>query len=316
MLEKQADSRSTAKIFKSIKERVEKGQSLSDGLKDYEKIFGRFAVNIVRVGEVSGTLTQNLTYLADELKKKQELNRNIVGAMVYPSFIVVATFGITILLTVYVFPKILPIFASFKAQLPWSTRLLMAVSNGLQHYWMFLLAAIAGLSVFLALIARIPAVKLWLDRNSLRVPLFGSMFRSYYVANFTRTLGLLLKSDLGIIESLRIVGDTLGNSAYRKEFYRISEGVGRGELISVGMRDRLLFPSMATQMVSVGETAGNLSSSLLYLSEMHEDEMNNMTKNLSTSIEPVLMIFMGLLVGFIAMSIITPIYGITQNLRP
>jgi len=284
-------------------------------MRDYEKIFGQFAVNIVRVGEASGTLAQNLNYLADELKKKQVLRQNIIGAMVYPSFIVVATLGITILLTAYVFPKILPIFQSFKSQLPWSTRFLIAASSGLQHYWIHILAGLVALSIILALLLRIGSVKLWFDRNNMRLPFFGTMFRNYYVANFTRTLGLLLKSELGIIDSLRIVGDTLGNTAYRREFFRISEGVGRGEKISDGMQDRLLFPSMTMQMVAVGETSGNLSFSLLYLSDMSEDELDCATKNLSTSIEPVLMIFMGLLVGFIALSIITPIYGITQNLH-
>jgi type IV pilus assembly protein PilC len=316
MLRDQASSKGAASIMESLRHQVEQGQSLAGAMKQYKRIFSDFAINIVRVGEISGTLTQNLQYLADELKKNQELKRNIVSALVYPSFIVVATLGIAALLTTYVFPKILPIFASLKSTLPWTTRSLIAVSNFMQHDWAYLILGLVLLVVAWTLLLKIRFIRLWIDRNFLRMPLLGPMFKNYYISNFTRTLGLLLKSNVGIIEALQITGSTMGSFAYRKSFGRIGEGVVRGLGISEGMKtDKLLYPSVVTQMTQVGETTGHLSSSLLYLAEMYEDEMNNQTKNLSTSIEPVLMIVMGILVGFIAISIITPIYGITQSLH-
>jgi type IV pilus assembly protein PilC len=154
------------------------------------------------------------------------------------------------------------------------------------------------------------------DRFVLRLPILGAMFRSYYIANFTRTFSLLLKSEIGITQTLKIVGDTMGNAAYKQVFEKITAGVVRGGAVAEIMEnDKLLFPPLVSQMVSVGEMTGNLGSSLMYLSEMYEDEMNTTAKNLTVSIEPILMIFMGVLVGFIAMSIITPIYGITQSLH-
>ena len=316
MLKKQASSKNFAYILDCLQYEVEKGQPLSSGMEMFKNIFGDFAINIVKVGEVSGTLVQNLNYLADELKKKQELKRNIVSALIYPAFIVVMVIGITVLLTVYVFPKILPIFQSFGAQLPWTTRVLIAVSSTMQHSWIYVLIAAGLLFVIYSLLMRIPLVRRAVDRFTFSLPLLGRLFKTYHIANFTRTIGLLLKSDVGIVETLQIVSRSSGSAAYRNKFREISENVLRGEKISEAMgKDKLLFPPIVTQMTAVGEVTGNLSSSLLYLAEMHEEEMNGMTKNLSTSIEPLLMVFMGLLVGFIAISIITPIYGITQNLR-
>ena len=316
MLRDQASSKGAAQIMESLRRQVEQGQSLAEAMKQYKNIFSDFAINIVRVGEISGTLTQNLQYLADELKKNQELKRNIVSALIYPAFIVVATIGIASLLTIYVFPKILPVFQSFKAQLPWSTLVLINISNYMQHDWGYLLLGIIAVAVTWWLALKIGFVRIFVDRNFLRLPILGSMFKDYYIANFTRTLGLLLKSDLGIIEALQITGSTMGNKAYKKSFDKIGQGVVRGLGMSEDMKkDKLLFPAVVTQMAAIGEMTGHLSSSLLYLAEMHEEELTNKTKNLSTSIEPVLMIVMGVLVGFIAISIITPIYGITQNLH-
>jgi type II secretory pathway component PulF len=316
MLQRQSSARESRKIIADLRDCVEVGQSLAKAMGNYGKVFGKFAVSIVQIGEMSGTLTQNLDYLADDLKKKQELKRNIVGALIYPAFILVATIGIVVLLTAYVFPKILPVFQSFRTSLPWSTRTLIAVSLFMQHYWMYLLGGLAVLAVLIGTLRKNPAIKLCFDRVALRAPLIGPMFKRYHITNFSRTLGLLLKSDIGIIQALRITGETSGNGAYRAAFSWIIDRVARGESISQNMeKNKFLFPPLVSQMVGVGEMTGNLSSSLMYLAEIYEDEMNNSTKNLSTSIEPVLMIFMGVLVGFIAISIITPIYGITQSLH-
>jgi len=316
ILKRQSVSKGSKRVIGYLRDCVDRGQSLAKSMESYSNVFGHFGVSIILVGETSGTLVQNLHYLADELKKKQELRRAIVSALIYPAFIVVATIGIVIMLTAYVFPKILPIFSSFKAELPWSTKVLIAVSNAMQMYWMYYLAGLAVLIIIWSLLLRIPSVRYATDRFLLQIPLLGPMFRGYYIANFTRTFSLLLKSELGIIQTLRIVGGTIGNTAYQKAFEKIIDGVARGESVAENMeKEKLLFPPLVSQMVSVGEMTGHLGSSLMYLSEMYEDEMNNSTKNLSTIIEPMLMIFMGLLVGFIAMSIITPIYGITQSLH-
>jgi len=316
MVERQTDSAGIRDIINKLRVSVETGKSLATGMEGCGGGFGKFAPNIVRIGEASGTLWQSLSYLADELKKKKELKRNITSALVYPAFIVAATLGIVILLTAYVFPKILPVFSSFKAELPWSTKALIIASRVMQQYWAHGAAVLALIVVLAMLFSKRPAVRYAFDQAALRFPLIGPMFKNYCIANFCRTLGLLLKSGVGIIQALRITGDTAGSVVYRAAFFRLTEGVVCGGAISGNMeKEKFLFPPLVSQMIAVGETSGKLSSSLEYLAEIYEDELNNTTKNLSTSIEPLLMIFMGAMVGFIAMSIITPIYGITQNLH-
>lgn len=317
MMHSQAQNKATRRILGQIKDDVESGQSLSAGLNKFNKVFGDYSVNIVRVGEVGGTLSQNLNYLAEELRKSQELRRKITSALVYPVFIVIATLAITILLTAYVFPKIMPIFQSFNFKLPITTRILISVSTFMQHDWLYVVLGLIVLVVGTIGILKVRKLRVKIDRHTLKLPLLGNLFQSYYIANFTRTLGLLIKSDVRIVEALQIVSSTMSNLAYRDEFLAMAEELKSGSRISQFMElDTKLFPPMLTQMVAIGESTGNLSETLMYLSEMYEDELNNLTKNLSTSIEPILMIFMGLLVGFIAISIITPLYGITQNLRP
>jgi len=317
MLEQQAGGKAGAGIMRDLRVRMEQGQTLAAGMRSCRNIFGDFSVNIVDMGEMSGTLADNLQYLAAEQKKRLELRRSVVSALIYPSFLALASVGIMIMLVIYVFPKVLPIYRSFSYQLPWSTRFFIAATGIVQSYWALIVLAAVIAVISLVFLLRFASVRFWLDRNILCLPLLGPLFVSYSITNFSRTTGLLLESGMGIIETLRVVAGATGNTAYRLEIAKLAEGVARGEKLSDMMaRDPVLFPIIVRQLAAVGETAGSLSFSLSYLAEMYEEEMNNLTRNLTTSLEPILMAFMGLIVGFIALSIITPIYGITQSFRP
>ncbi len=296
---------------------MENGQSLSRSLGKFPHVFGDFAINIIKIGESSGILSENLDYLADELKKKQALRRKVVGALVYPALITCATLGITIFLMVYLFPKIMPIFTSLHMALPLSTRIVIFLSNGLRNYGIFiLLGLIVAIIAFVVMFRRSARLRFRYDQWLLKLPFLGVMIQSYNLANGARTMGLLLKSGITLSDALPITADTTANMVYKAEFRKLAEVVNRGEKISSHLlRNRTLFPDILSQMIAVGERSGNLSNTLVYLSELYESEVEEFTKNLSTLIEPILMIFMGLLVGFIAISIITPIYGITQNLH-
>ena len=310
-------SKSTVTVISCLADEVENGQFLSSAMRKFPKIFGDFAVSIVRVGEVSGSLSENLDYLAEELKKKRELKRKIISALIYPLLILLATLGIAGVLSVYVLPKILPIFQSFRAQLPWSTRTLIFFSGFLSHYWLVLTLAAATVFAFFWLVVRLPKAKLQTDRALLHLPLLGQMFRCYYLSNFFRTLGLLLKSEIRIVEAVAIASATTDNLFYKKLLREASGCLERGEKLS-GFLQKYpnFFPPLAGQLLLSGEAAGNLSGSLLYVSGILEEDLADLTRNLSVVIEPALMIIMGVLVGFVAISIITPIYGFTQNLHP
>ncbi len=318
MLGSETRTGSAKYIYQSLIIDVSSGQPLSSGLRKFNRIFGEFCINIIRVGETSGTLHENLDYLAEELKKKQALRRKVVGALVYPAVIVFATVGITVMLTVYIFPKIIPIFQGVKATLPLSTRALIVTSSFLSQWGLWLLAGMVVFFVgFFFMMRLVPYFHLLIDRMLLRTPLFGRLSQYYNLANSTRTLSLLLKSDVGVVPAMELVAASTRNHSYRAALYEAAKSITRGQKISVQLQSMpRLFPPLMTQMVLVGESTGNLSSSLMFLSEMYDEEINDLTKNLTTMLEPILMIVMGLIVGFIAISIITPIYSITQNLNP
>ena len=317
MLRDQVQSRSSTFIYKSLILDVSRGLPLSSGLQKFRRIFGEFCINIVRVGETSGTLHENLNYLAEELKKKQTLRRKVVGALIYPAIIVVATIGIAVMLTVYIFPKILPIFQSVKATLPITTRILIVISAFLGQYGLWLLLGIIAAFIGIALLRRLPSVRLFLDTALLRIPLLGKLATYYNLANISRTMSLLLKSDVRIVEAIELVAASTKNHAYRKELELAQGRIIKGQNISTQFKERhLLFPGLFSQMVSVGESTGNLSASFMYCANMYEEEIDELTRNLTSLIEPVLMIVMGVIVGFVAISIITPIYSITQSLSP
>ena len=316
MLRQQSSGKAMAFVLASIIAGVEQGQSLAASLEKLQ-LFGDFAVHIIYIGESSGTLHDNLHYLAQELKKSEQLKKKVISALIYPLFIVVATIAITSLLTLYIFPKILPVFQSFHFTLPWTTRMLIALSRFLTEYFVFIFLGFLAVVFGIIYLFRLPRFRLLFDKGLLKIPLLGTIFQSYNLANFSRTFGLLLQSNVRIVDAAAITAKTASNAAYREQFAKIGPWVTKGEKISVFLiAAPSLFPPLLCQMLSVGETTGRLSESFLYVAEIYETEVDDLTKNLSSLIEPVLMIGMGLVVGFVAISIITPIYQITQNLHP
>ncbi len=296
---------------------VANGQSLATSLERFRRVFGNFAINIIKAGESSGTLTENLSYLADELKKKDILRKKITSAMLYPIIITVAMLGITGFLALYIFPKIIPIFKGLKATLPFSTRMVIFVTDLVRHQGIYILLGLLVIVICtIILIRKKPRARLIFDGFVLRSPFVGRIAKTYNLTNACRTLGLLLESGLSLNKSLLLMADTTENMQYRKSFADLALGIMKGKNISelLGAYPSL-FPDMIGQMIAIGEKSGNLSNTLIYLSEFYENEFEDVTKNLSSAIEPVLMIVMGVLVGFIAISIITPIYSITQNLH-
>ncbi len=318
MIREQTRKKSYGAILDTVIGNISNGQSLSKSLSKYKNTFGEFAINIIGFGEESGILSENLEYVADELKKRQALRKKIIGASIYPIVVTIATLGITSFLMVYLFPKIMPIFTSIHMDLPWSTKVVIAISNFISHYGFITFVVIIVLIIaFFITLKKSKGFRFYFDAFILKIPIIGKIVVDYNMANFTRTMGLLLKSGITMSEALPISAKTTPNLVYKKEFKDIGAVVNRGARISTHLNKRRdLFPDVATQIISVGEHSGNLSNSLIYLSEMYEADIDDFTKNISGLVEPMLMIFMGILVGFVAISIITPIYGITQHLQP
>lgn len=316
LLKKQTKSRALKKILDYIISEVSNGQFLSTALDKYRRIFGDLFVNIVRVGEASGILFENLNYLATELKKRQALKKKIRGAMIYPMVILAATIGVAGLLTMYIFPKILPIFQSMKIALPLTTRILIAVSAFMINYGHFVIIGIIAFIIGFIFLLRLRAIKYVFHRLIIVLPVVGTISKNYNMANFCRTFGLLLKSDVKVVEAISITANTLTNLVYRKKLEEVAVQITKGEEISKQLdKNSKTFPTMVSQMIAIGEATGNLSETLAYLADYYETEVDETTKNLSTILEPVLMIFMGIIVGFIALSIVGPIYQVSQGLK-
>ena len=318
MIKKQTKSRSRARVMGQILNDVTSGQFLSASLAKHKKTFGTFAINIIKVGEEAGILDQNLEYLADELRKRQELKKKVIGAMIYPAFITLATLGVTTLITVYIFPKIMPIFQSLGANLPITTRMLITASSFMGNYGFYAISAFAALLFVLFMIyKKFTPFNLLINRVILVIPVFGHLYQSYNMANLCRTFGLLLNCQVGVINAANITADATSNLMYKREIRTLAEEITKGKRISMHLEQRTrLFPDMVPQLTAIGETAGNLGETLLYLSDHYESEVSDLTRNLSNSIEPILLVGMGIVVGFVAVSVITPIYELTQNIHP
>jgi type IV pilus assembly protein PilC len=315
MIQRQSQSSGLKKILASVIADVENGQFVSTSLKKYERVFGSLFINIIRIGEASGTLAENLGFLADELKKKQQLRAKIVSAMLYPIIILITTIALTSILMFAVFPKILPIFKSFKIKLPLPTRILIAVNQFVLDYWFWIIIGLVIFVVVIVLLLRVKPIRYAVYKTLMYVPLVGTMIRSLHMSIIARTLALLLKSGVKIVEALSITADIIPNMVYNKALSQSAERVKAGGALGKDLTTSpRLFPVMFSQMVEVSETAGTLDATLLYLSEYYETELDDTTRNMVSLLEPLLMVTMGGVVGFIAISILLPIYSISQSL--
>lgn len=317
VLKNQAPSPRTEVMFDIIIDDVANGRLLSASLARFENAFGEFAINIIRTGELSGNLASNLTHLSEELRKKYLLRKKIIGAMIYPIIVTVATIAIATLLTVYIFPKIVPIFKTMDLALPVTTKALLWVSTFLQKNGVLVactsVAVLVGVWFFRRKNSTFRALT---DRLILAFPLVGTIALRYNMANFCRTMSLLIKSGMTIAEALKITGESMPNRVYgnvcRSLIKSADSGKPLSELLNKAPR---FFPELARHLIATGEASGNLAATLAYLADMYESDVDDLTKNLSQAIEPVLMIAMGLVVGIVAISVITPIYEITRGIQ-
>ncbi len=313
-IKKQVKSKSLKSILDSLIKDAENGIFLSVGLLKFRNVFGDLFINIVKVAEASGTLPENLIYLGEELKKKHELRKKVRGALIYPIIILIATIGIAASMILFVFPKILPIFQGSKVELPLTTRLLIKFSDFITHYGILALIGAILFIVAFRFSLRFKSFQYYVHQSMFYIPILGGTVVSYNMTNLTRTLGLLLRSGIKIVEALSITADTLSNAVYRNELKKAGEYVQRGEFFSkyLALHEKK-FPTTVSSMISVGENTGNLTDNLFYLAEYYEGEVDDFVRNLSSILEPVLLLFMGGIVGFIALSFITPIYQLTKS---
>ncbi|MFH1667594.1 MAG: type II secretion system F family protein [Candidatus Komeilibacteria bacterium] len=317
ILVEQASNPKLRKILTEVSARVVNGHTLSSSIALYPKEFSELFINMIAVGETSGTLAANLEYLAGEMEKSYELKKKIKSASIYPMIVLVATFGLAFILVYFILPKMIKLFETMTVELPLSTRILIAVAKGFEEHGLLILIIIGIVVIGGFFTLRQKKVKKYTHKFLLKLPVMGHISQQLNLANFNRTLGILLTSGVPAVEALNITAGVLNNYTYKEEVRLLAKTVERGLSISEALstRSTKIFPRMSTRLLGVGEKTGELDSSLNYLGDFYGREVDNITKNLSNILEPMLLIIIGLAVGFVAISIIQPVYKISGGLR-
>lgn len=312
----QAKNKKFKKALLEIKERVVKGENFSDCLKSYPDIFSDVFHSMVKVGEESGTLDQVFAVLARQLERDHELRSKIKGAMTYPAVILAAMTGIGILMLILVVPKLTATFEDLNVQLPLTTQLVISLGNFLAEKWYFAITLIIGfvLAFFQAL--RLEAVKKIIDLLLLRIPTIAGLVRQINAAYTARTLSSLISAGVSLVRALEITSGVVNNFYFKETLLQAVDQVKKGRKLSeVFQSCRNFYPLTFCQMVQVGEETGETSSILAKLADFFESEVSDATKNLTSIIEPILMLFIGAAVGFFAISMIQPMYSMLGGIQ-
>jgi type IV pilus assembly protein PilC len=302
------------KVTEDLAEQIKKGISLADAMAKYPTIFDQVFTSMVRVGEASGNLEEILKILAQQLEKDHKLISKVRGALIYPSIIVIVMVIIGIMMMMFVVPKITAIFDDFGADLPILTKIVLNISNFMSQNIILTSFLIVGFVAGVFFFWRSTMGKKFFHKVFLKAPILSGLVNKVNSARFARILSALSKSGVPLVKSLKITSDTLGNYYYKRAVLDASKEVQRGiPLSKVLEKYQDFFPYLVIQMIAVGEETGKTPEVLLKLAGFYEEEVDQMTKNLSSIIEPVLMVVVGLAVAFFAIAIIQPIYSIMDK---
>lgn len=316
ILEKQSKKGTLAKVIRSLMDDINKGNSLSFGMKKFPKVFSGIFVAMVHSGEESGGLPKTLTEIGITLKKAYDLNKKIKSALMYPLIILGAIFLIGTLMMIYVVPTLTKTFKELNVKLPASTRAVIWLSDNMSQNPLIVLVGIAILIVAFILFSRLKITQRYFDFIVLRLPVIGNIVQEMNTARTTRTLSSLLMSGVDMSQALSITEEVLQNIFYKKVIHDSITSIEKGIPLSNSFKDNThLYPVMVGEMIEVGEETGKLSTMLIDVASFYENEVDNKTKDLSVIIEPVLMVFIGIAVGFFAISMISPIYSVMNNIQ-
>ncbi len=299
-------------IIQDILKTVQGGSYLSDALSKYPRIFSKFYVNMIRAGEAGGILEPVLVRLGMFLETSQDLKDFIISAMVYPIFLVFVGGASIIVLLTFVIPKFSLIFADLGAAIPLSTQILLGLSAFIRGYWWVMAGSIILLFYFFKRYSNTPEGKLNIDKQKIRLPVLGDLIKKVEVARFSRTLGTLIRSGVPILQALTLVKDIIGNRVIAASMDDVREKVQKGDRLSKPLNNSGFFPSLAIQMITVGEETGRLDEMLLKVAENYEKIVKSMVKRFIGLLEPAMILIMGLLVGFIVISMLMAIFSINE----
>ncbi len=311
ILANQAKNRKLKKALLEIKEEINKGGDFSSALSRQPDIFSEFYQNMVKIGEESGTLEDVLKTLTTQLKKEHQLKSKIRGAMIYPAIILTVMIAVGIVVMTIILPQLSGLFKELGTEIPFSTRALLVLGDFFSKYWYFLILFFLFLLLFLWKILKTKKGKKIIDTILIKMPIFSSLVKKSNSAFLIRSLSSLIAAGVPIVKSLKITAGTVNNFYFKEALNEVAEKVKEGEKLFASLQPyQYLFPTGTIEIIEVGEETGKTSTILKELAEFYEEEVINIVENLSTIIEPVLLLILGVAIAFFAVSIMQPIYSL------
>jgi type IV pilus assembly protein PilC len=316
VLQKQERNVLLKRTIVKLIESVEGGSTFSEGLAQHPKIFNKLYVNMVRAGEAGGVLDVTLVRLADFQEKAQKIKNKVISAMVYPVVVMFVAVGILVFLLTFIIPKFQEIFRDLLEgkELPALTQFVMACSNAVKNHYLVVLAFLVALVIAVKVIGKTKKGDYLLDKLKLNAPLFGQLIRKVGIARFSRTLGTLVSSGVPILQALNIVKETAGNAVIAEAITTIHDSVKEGERITQPLEASKVFPPMVVGMVDVGEETGALPEMLMKVADVYEDEVDNAVGALTSLLEPIMIVFLAVVVGTIVIAMFMPLISVITTL--
>lgn len=302
-----------SKMIDNLIREIEGGNTFADALQKQDGTFSKVYIQLVKAGEAGGVLDEVLQRLADNLEKSKEFRSKTQGALIYPAIVVVAMMAVVSVLMIFVVPKLTEMYSDFGADLPFATQLLMDISSFFVNFWWLMLLCIFGAISFIRSWGKTKTGRYKIDRFLLDLPLFGTLKKKIVLTEFARTLSLLLSAGISLLDSLRIVNDAIENVVYNDAFNEAAQQVEKGVSLAQAVGSYDIIPPILSQMIAVGEQTGKLDEVLLKLSTYFQSESEQAVKNLTTAIEPLLMVVLGIGVAIIMIAVIMPIYNLTSQ---
>ena len=313
MISQGSDKPAMRDMVTALKNDIEAGTTLANAMKRHPKQFDALAVSLIEAGEQSGALETMLKNLAHYKEKSEALKGKIKKAMYYPIAVIIVAIVVSTILLVFVVPQFARIFKSLGAELPALTRFVVSLSDGLiNNFGLIFLAVVGSIVGFIQLKQRSAAFRYFLDRASLKVPIFGKINELSIIARFARTMAIMFSSGTPLVEAMVSVAGATGNQLYQEAVMKMRDEVSTGSRLQVAMSNTGLFPSLVVQMVGIGEEAGSLETMLLSVAESHEEEVNSMVDALSSLMEPLIIVFLGVLVGTLVTAMYLPIFKLGE----
>jgi type IV pilus assembly protein PilC len=314
ILKSQTGHKFLKKVIDDMNEAILAGGSFSDAMQKFPSVFPRLSIDLIKAGETSGAFDVVLARLAGFMEKSRRIKQKVIGALVYPSVVILISMAVVVFLIVFAVPKFTVLFKDLNITLPGPTLFLLALSHFVRSYWYIAIMGIAGVVFGLNRLSKIERVKYYIDAAKLKIPVFGILFQKIAISRFSRTFGVLLSSGVPILSAIAAAREVCGNKVLSGVVSKAYDDIREGELIAQSFSRDNVFPALFVNMIAVGEESGHLDKSLSRISDIYDEDVDTMVSSLASLLEPVLIITLALIVGFIVVSMFLPLIKLLDTL--